>query len=796
MSLPAPARQEPVRVRRASRSAFAALLVAAAAYGFAVFLAVTPAFMAPAPEGQPVGHMTARGLDARGPFQAMAALILLPGLAALAARPLAARLAAPDTASWVTWVAAGSLAAPLWARLATSTSITTLVAGAILPVALLAVRRRAMPFSSLDLLLLPVFLVCFFSLVQLAPTLPFAETVLAAAVLVLLLRLAIGAAVRPGRPPAAWCFSLAPAAQLLHVHLLHDQRSWAAPTALLLVLGSVATVGFLTRGDATGIRRLRWLLVYVSLPIFVLALAGSRGRWNGPLQVHIFEDGHHILPAAEMLRGERLYRDVVPGHGALSDGGISWAAMRVFGPRLDVALLADHHLGTFNSVAVYALGVAGTGSPLVGLMAALFAQAAPPGAAWLRPAASLAAVAFAMAAARRRNPRRFVGAGALVVVALLTSLEMGLYAAVVVLLAVVRSGSWKARGRALTFATSGSLIVAVPVALLLGAKGTLDDMVRVTREVLSLGPVYVLGLKWLAPLLRGDWLLPEIFREVLQPAVSSQLLWTCVVVATAAGLAASPWRGSRRTESLCLLGAWVAVAGFSLAERHHHYFSFGLWPLLAIGAAVLLRSRRPAVRGAGFVAVAALVVLAGPTHNLRVDAAVRRDMIPLEGYVPYPQSPRAGTALFRVEERAMIEQVRAVMERHLRPHETFYDFVNLPILYFLFDRPAPIPQPEVPFYQSPHAQREVIRQLQRDSSVRAALIGLPRRPIDHLPSCRRAPLVWHWLGRNFRPVHDEEGIVVWVRVAQGDAEPAGEATSEQAASPTGAAWRECPEEQE
>lgn len=62
------------------------------------------------------------------------------------------------------------------------------------------------------------------------------------------------------------------------------------------------------------------------------------------------------------------------------------------------------------------------------------------------------------------------------------------------------------------------------------------------------------------------------------------------------------------------------------------------------------------------------------------------------------------------------------MRTTLRPGETFYDFVNAPILYFLFDLPCPIRQPEVPFYQSEEGQREVIARLESDPSVRAVLM--------------------------------------------------------------------------
>jgi hypothetical protein len=765
---------------RVRRSAFVALLVAAGGWGFALALALTPAFTRPAPSGQTPGHMTDAGLDAAGPFEAMAACVLLPGLAALLARPLALRLAARDSAPWVSWLAAGCWGAGLWARLATSTSLTTLVLTGLAPMVLLALRRRPLASSRYDLLLAPTFLVAFHGLVDALPGLPVPETALAAAAAVALLRLLVGLVPRPGRPPAWWCFALAPVAQLLHVHALHAERAWAAPLAPALATGSVLALAFLARWDEGRALRWRRLVAFAALPLFAVALPASSGRWWEPLLVNLFEDGHHVMPAAEMLRGERLYRDAVPGHGALADGGISWAAMRLFGERLDVALLADHYLGTLDSLAAYALGFAATGSPMAGLGTLLFAQAAPSGAAWLRTAASLGAVAFAMAAARRRDPRRLLGAGACVAAAFLTSLEMGLYAAAVVLLAALRAGTWAARGRWLVAAAAGGLAVAVPAGLVLLARGTLDDMARVTGEMLSLGPVYVLGLEWLEPALGGRWALPEAVRLLAEPAAAGTFLWAAAVVATAAGLAASPLRGRRPLEPLLLLGGWVAVAGFSLAERHHEYFTFGLWPLLAVATAVLLRSRRPARRVGGVAAVLALLVVAGPSQRLWVEAHVQREAEPPAAYASLPGVPRAGAALFAVEDRRLVEGARRALDELLGPGETFYDFVDRPILYFLLDRPSPVRQPEVAFYQGREAQLEVVDRLRGDDTVRAALVGVPMAPIDEVPNCRRAPHVWWHLDREFRRAWAADGIEVWQRTP-----PRGEG---EAAS---AAWRQC-----
>ena len=319
---------------------FGLLLAAAAGYGLAVFLAVFPQFVAPAPAGQVPSYMTAKGLDAHGPFRAMVALILLPGIAALAGRPLAVRFAARDAAPWAGWTAAASLFAALWAELLGSTSVALLIGTGLAAVGLLAVRRLAITFSALDTLLIPAFVVVDFALLDIRPGAQFPKVALASLAAVLLLRIVLGALEKADQMPAAWCFSLASAAHLLQIQLFQRGRLWPSVLALALTLGSPIALRLLVRWNAAAARRFRFILVYGTLPLFALAYPNSRRipRLDEAFRVNLFEDGHQLLPASEMLRGERLYRDVVPGHGMITDGGLDWLAMRLFGERIDVAL--------------------------------------------------------------------------------------------------------------------------------------------------------------------------------------------------------------------------------------------------------------------------------------------------------------------------------------------------------------------------------------------------------------------------------------------------------------------------
>ncbi len=75
---------------------------------------------------------------------------------------------------------------------------------------------------------------------------------------------------------------------------------------------------------------------YLPRTAAILLACGATALWavsalaNRPA-ANLFEDGHSLLPASEYLRGELPYRDVVPGHGLISDGLLQAFGLKVFG---------------------------------------------------------------------------------------------------------------------------------------------------------------------------------------------------------------------------------------------------------------------------------------------------------------------------------------------------------------------------------------------------------------------------------------------------------------------------------
>jgi hypothetical protein len=105
------------------------------------------------------------------------------------------------------------------------------------------------------------------------------------------------------------------------------------------------------------------------------------------------------------------------------------------------------------------------------------------------------------------------------------------------------------------------------------------------------------------------------------------------------------------------------------------------------------------------------------------------------------------------------------MQQTLAPDATYFDFSNVPALYYLTARRLPIRQIQVAQYEDERLQREVIAALERDRSVQLALVHFPyfSFTLDGVPNTTRAPLVAQYLQTHFAPAFERGGVVFWKR---------------------------------
>jgi hypothetical protein len=693
-----------------SRSVNWAVRASTAIYGFTLAIAIAPRLAFPARSGEPVSALHAAGFSPVGPLSQFVVVVLLTAAFAILGTRIA-RLLDPHR-----WAAASYCAAVL---IAPATLMHfgnlrhVLLAGAA-AAGIVAMRRRDPQFTLGDVVLIPMFFSCQMAFLDLGFGRTPVSTSLRAAIAVFVMRLLI-------RNSDA--FVVSPLALIFQIGYLPP--TVAGIVAIIVLFGSPLLALRVPR-------RVVYPIVVFLYPLAVLQLT--------QFPMNFFEEGHTLSVSSEMLRGERPYRDIIPMHGLITDGVLDAVSLKVSGRSLRAVQTTRLVVGVVSGVSLYSLGVAATGSAEAGLLAAFLAFTLFSGATlWLRPAGAVAALAATVAATRLRSKRWFVVAGALVVIGYLVSVDFGVYSAVVALFAAFRA-------RALRALALGIAVVAVPSLLLFAIFGFALDFIRVNAiEIFGEHGVYFIAPLTIPTFLRS----PSFLHHLGDPDSVALIAWVIALAGSAAALARSPLR-ARRSDAAWLIGVWMVVATMSFVTRGHFYFAQVTAPFLV---ALLWMMRRHA-RTVAIVLAVALVVMAEPfRHAITV--------------IPELRAAKAAP-LFDPTVESSIAAARRFVST-LGPQDTFVDFSNSALLYELFNRDCPLRQIEVSNYQPSDAQREVIRRIESNPHIRAALITFrgSNDKVDGIPNSERAPLVWEYLQRNFTPAFDENGVVFWRRSDQG-----------------------------
>ncbi len=704
-----------------------------ALYGATLAVAIAPALQHRAQPGDLPSGITALGLDSSGPLRQLALIVVMAFAFAAVASLLMRFIVERRWAMWTSTIALAS--API--TLMHFGNARHLLLHGVVAAAVIAVRRVDVRFSRADAVLVPVVLSFHFAFVDLDFGHTPAATFLRAAIVTLALRIAVGAMARLPRP--GYAFAAAPLAFLAQMQWM-PQRAAGIIAVLWLVITPLALAR--TVNEARLRRFATWIAYPIAVAAYVLALISIAE----PIHIDFFEDGHDLQAANELLRGKRPYRDIVPIHGFLSDGGFGWLVTKLGGDSAGAVLKTRLVMASLTVAAIYFVALAASGSAEAALLAAFLAYALLPiYTVWSRPLFPLVALACAIASVRLRSARWMIAAGAALVPAALFSLDMAAYSAIVALVAALRA-------RFLKQLAIGAAVAAVPVLLVFTIGGFLIDAFRVTvAEVLTIRSAVI------APLA-----VPDCFRSLgafmamLTDRNSiSFIAWTIALIGSAAMLTRKPRRG----DAVWLTGLWIVVACISYARRQELYFDFAVAAFL-VSLLFIFRRRQAAV-----VLAIVLVLVATPFDHLFNMATPLRQTRGLQRttFRPFGGSRRAAGAIFDGPTVTALETTQRFLAT-LKPDDTFADFANAGLLYYLFERETPIRYNSVMMYESEAAQRQVIDTLER-RRVAAALIAFPGAltNVDGVPNRVRAPLVWQYLQAHYAPALEENGVVFWRR---------------------------------
>jgi hypothetical protein len=217
------------------------------------------------------------------------------------------------------------------------------------------------------------------------------------------------------------------------------------------------------------------------------------------------------------------------------------------------------------------------------------------------------------------------------------------------------------------------------------------------------------------------------------------------------------------------IAVWYVVATLSVVERSHTNYVLFVAPLGVVlayrwlGGSLEVRTRRflfPVLLALGLVVLRPFDICRGFAAWLG-----KLEIPPTFERVTSPA--RAGGVLFKETDAHAVEMMRRTLAQvRLQPDQTWFDFANLPALYYLFDRDCPIRYYEVSFFQDFARQREVIAALDTNPKVRLAILpvsGSTAYAIDGIPNELRAQAVFEYLQLNFRPLLVDRDLQVWIR---------------------------------
>jgi len=745
------------------------LRIGAAVWGFAIAISLLPFWLGPPPPGQLPGFATSMGLDARAPLRFVLSLILIPLLWTLALRPILTILGRADTSAWARNAFTSASIGILWFVIIDRNLAWVLIAPAVVLAVALALRKINAHFTRHDLILLPVLATTYLALLDLLPR-SVEDVLLLSALLVFLVRIAIVMTRRETGLPPGPCFALAPLGLVLQSSFnAYDVRHspWA-PLALAVI--SPLLLRALIRDSLPMRARFRIALRYVIYPLAAYAYlsATSQLAAEGMPRADLFEDQQHLVPAAELLRGEKAYRDIIPAHGFVQDALVDYVAFRTGPVTLGRALKFRGVISGTIIIAHYALVAAATGSPELGLASTFLAMLLGTAGGSIRVLPAIATLALIACALRRRDPRWLIAAGVGVVVCMLTSIDHGAYTLIALLIAVVRFPA--DRIRALVSAAIGGGAAAIVAFAALALDGIAIDFVRVTIfEIASLGPVYTLTVFDAPPALQHLNNIPEVLGVLLDKSSFLYVFWPVMmlllVVALTSRTSMTPRRRAHR-EAFLIIAIYGVITAISYAERHHLLWLFVAAPLITIAIFRMFRSRNPIVRSLAPALVIVALMIGQPTAHIAIVGALRHARGPLDPDARELALPRARGALTKSSDAAVIDIVQRYAASHLQANETWFDFTNRGNLYFLLDRDCPMRQLEVAFYETAERQRDVIRRIEQNPRIRFAL--MPPEPIDNtavdgVENRIRAPLVYDYLRQHFTPDYDEGGVYFWRR---------------------------------
>lgn len=582
---------------------------------------------------------------------------------------------------------------------------------------------------------------------------------------------------------------LLPAALLVFINMQPDNT---AIQIGILIISGVLSIGFggfaILRGTvqkASLLSLTNWIPKLSALMWWIIApmvLYASVYIHDITEPIDLYHEGERITPAEAIEEGAAPYRDIFLWHG-LFENGIKARIGFSIDQTVSGVRRIEHLLEPLELVALYVLLSVCLGSPFLGLVVAVIAGyclSSPHGRYWL---AYLSYASVTLWIVRGRHKHYLAGLGsALATFALFYSLDGGLAAMVALVgalfYAVVILPRTDKYQPVHSVRTIGSIFVGVCAGAIiplvyLAYNGSVGAWIQATWDIAgglsdrssTPYPPLIVGIK--TAVRNGFSALPEskIIALYVPPFV---ILWGLSHLITRRIIGVV--KGSMLTLPVIVMGATLFFRAVIRRPDADHLGK--ILPLIVAITAVLIlhHARTLRIRGCHwmyYVSHGLMLMLAvytmlwifsldsetAPAVILRSRSSYHASIVAEDPVRPI-QLERAGTGVVANPARAIwLERLVNLLSNRLNPGDTFYDFTNRGLLYYLADRPCPTRYAQTTYAGSKRAQREVIHDL---SMRRPKLVVFPsanplRYAYDQLNHPFRHPLITRYLYRNYLP---------------------------------------------
>jgi hypothetical protein len=488
--------------------------------------------------------------------------------------------------------------------------------------------------------------------------------------------------------------------------------------------------------------------------------------------IDLFEQGHWLGPASDMLAGKVPYRDTFPVHGLLADGGLDYLLFKAARPSFRLSTATHHILDILFQPCIFLVAAAATRRPWLAALAIPLNLGLAIGVVFERPVVALlglAAFLWAVDEAPRRAPA--VLAGLLSGLAVFWGIEFAVFVLVAEMATIILIRTLVRGSQARPFC-SGAFLLGLGAVLLSGCAvltvlGALAPFLEISFVSLPRYIDRVWGVPFPAPWeILAYWMRGQSYPaaggssgiHMIGLGIGKRLYLAPLLGVVGLVTAYGAWRRYGPRPLFFRLVAVALACGlffrYVISRFHFEGGNALAGPVLLLTLCVAPRLLKPESSRAQLVAVLVGMLTAfgmnGPSRAWRLWRGVLeypRRMASCSGCLALATARGDGVLVFPWDAERL-RALRAFTDAHVPLGGWILDLANQPALYFFLERGNP-----TRFYQTPLMapfQDEVLAALrERPPHLVVLTTGTWLDAPDGRANRDRVPRVWDYVVEHY-----------------------------------------------